>query len=86
MRILTELAASRKLPQKIPTTAWLVLKVFGGTGILPVRQTGWKPQPKTAGAEARPTNPLKVYGEAHGSGTVTSKSAKAFAGRVLHTN
>jgi len=31
-------------------------KVLSGTGILPVRQTGWKPVTlKTAGAEARPT-------------------------------
>jgi hypothetical protein len=30
--------------------------VLGGTGILPVRRTGWKPvPPKAAGTAARPT-------------------------------
>ena len=34
----------------------LFRKVFGATGILPVRRTGWKPVlPKAAGTEARPT-------------------------------
>jgi hypothetical protein len=86
MVILTVMAAARKLPPKISTAAWLGSKVLGGTGILPVRQTGWKPQPKTAGTEARPTNPLKVYGEAHSSGTITSNSARPFVGCVLRTN
>jgi hypothetical protein len=32
-------------------------KVPGGTGILPVVRTGWKPvPPKAAGTEARPTD------------------------------
>jgi hypothetical protein len=36
-------------------------KVLGGTGILPVRLTGWKPvPPKAAGTEARPTNFIHV--------------------------
>jgi len=35
----------------------LLGKVLGGTGILPMRQTGWKPvPPKAAGTEARPTD------------------------------
>jgi hypothetical protein len=63
MQILTELAASRKLPPKIPTTACLLRKVLGGTAILPVRQTGWKPvPPKAAGTEARPTKLFIIYG------------------------
>jgi hypothetical protein len=38
-------------------------KVLGGTGILPVVRTGWKPvPPKAAGAEARPTNLFIVSG------------------------
>jgi hypothetical protein len=34
----------------------LSVKVLGGTGILPVGRTGWKPvPPKAAGEDARPT-------------------------------
>jgi hypothetical protein len=37
-------------------------KVLGGTGILPVRCTGWKPlPPKAAGTEARPINFFMFY-------------------------
>jgi len=37
--------------------------MLGGTGILPVRQTGWKPvPPKAAGTEARPTTLFMFYG------------------------
>ena len=37
-------------------------KVLGGTGILPVRCTGWKPvPPKEVGEDARHTNLFMLY-------------------------
>jgi hypothetical protein len=46
----------------------LFRKVLGGTGILPVRQTGCNPvPPKAAGTEARPTTLFMIYGWAEGS-------------------
>ena len=39
----------------------LLRKVFGGTGILPVRRTGWKPVlPKAAGRATRPTKSFRT--------------------------
>ena len=47
----------------MPALTQLSWKVLGGTGILPVRRTGWKPvPPKVAGTEARPTGLFMIYG------------------------
>jgi hypothetical protein len=39
----------------------LLRKVFGGTSILPVRRTGWKPVPPKAAGSARPTHRFIIY-------------------------
>ena len=68
----------------------LLRKVFGGTGILPVRRTGWKPvPPKTVGSEICPTDFSEfilvpklllgndLFGPSSGLGTIIFKFRRA---------